>query len=151
METENIFETENINETTEISVVPEIIDEFKYCIHCNEKIDIDMNFCSFCGKSQLSSEENNEKHRDFSYSRKKKRKKVNSKKRVMTVISWILFGFSFISFSIGFIRLMFFNHAVVSFFGSNSEQLVVNQTAVTGNLLISLIFLITGIYLDYKK
>ncbi len=151
MENENIFENENTNETTEISVVPEIIDEFKYCIHCNEKIDIDMNFCSFCGKSQIRSEENNEKRRAFRCLGKKKNKKISTKKRVMTVFSWIFFGFSLLSFFAGFIRLMFFNRAVISFFGSNSEQLIVNQTAVTGNLLISLIFLIAGIYLDWKK
>lgn len=151
MENENIFETENIEETTEVSVIPQIIDEFKYCIYCNEKIDADMNFCSFCGKSQTPGEEPPKKDRPFNYTPKKKIKRKGSKKIVLGVCSWTSFAFSFIAFSMGLIRLLFFNRAVVSFFSSNSEQLIVNQTAITGNLLISLIFLILGIFLDYKK
>ena len=151
MENENVFESENLEETTEISVVPQIIDEFKYCIHCNEKIDADMVFCSFCGKSQTPGEEIPKKERSFDYIPKKKIKRRGTKKTVIGVCSWISFAFSFIAFSIGLIRLLFFNRAVVSFFSSNSEQLIVNQTAITGNLMISLIFLILGIFLDYKK
>lgn len=150
MEKENLYQTENESLVSDIAYKPQIEYEFKYCKFCNEKLNKELNFCTKCGKNQ-----NGE---DISFAPakkikiKKKKKKTLNKKLIVGIFAYLFFAFALTFFIAGFICMMFNNNTTtISIFGSNSDGLIKNISYVTGNLLMSLICLITGIFLDFKK
>lgn len=150
MENENIYETENEKLVSDIAYMPEIEDGFKYCEFCGEKLENNLNFCVRCGKKQ-NDKETFEIPVKKVKTKKKKIKKIN-KITVYKGVSYLLFVLALIFFAAGFICMMFNNNAAtISIFGSNSDELIKNLCYVTGNLLMSLICLIAGIFVNLKK
>lgn len=150
---EIVCEVDTESLVSDITVGPEVIDDFKICIFCNEKIDSDVLFCSYCGKAQIpEAKKTDSEPRKIPFKKKKIRKKAskNAAGTVLSVFSYVSFGFSLMAFFVGIYRMMFMNNVTMSFFGTNSDSLIVNQTHVVGNLLISIIFLLAGIFLNIK-
>jgi len=150
---ENVCKVDTESLVSDITVTPEIIDDFKLCIFCNERIERDVLFCSYCGKPQNPEAKNpySEK-RKILYKKKQIRKKTskNAAEMMLKVFSYISFGFSLLAFFVGIYRMIFMNQVTISFFGTSSDSLIVNQTHVVGNLLISIIFLLIGMFLNLK-
>lgn len=143
-ENTNITTEENIENVTEIITEPQVADDFKDCIFCGQKINRDMLFCSFCGKRQQEFREENKEPKKTK--RKTMKKKTMKKGIVFLILAYVFFGFSLICMATGIYRMNYMNVTTISLFGSNSDSLIINQTHVVGNLILSFIYLITGIF-----
>lgn len=141
-ENTNITTDENIKNVTEVITEPQIADDFKDCIFCGQKIKRDMLFCSFCGRPQQRELKKEERKKKV---RRKIKKRPVKKGMLFTAMAYVFFALSFLCMIIGIYRMNFMNVTTISLFGSNSD-LIVNQTHVIGNLILSFIYLISGIF-----
>lgn len=136
------MENENFVDTAENAI------EYKYCIHCNEKIKKDMNFCTACGKSQTKTEV--VPFKKTAYERKKavnKKRKREEKNILLTILSIILFAGSFFSFVFGIFSMIFVETGSFSLFSTGNDKIILSLIYVVGFFMMSLITLIAGIFL----
>lgn len=120
--------------------VSEVKESFNICRFCGKNIEKGMTFCTFCGKNQ--------KEESAVKKKKKKIRVLNSKKinaaKAFSIISFLV---SLIVMIFAVIRMFSFTAPTISIFGSSNDGLIVNQTIVTGSLMISIIFLKFGMFL----
>lgn len=127
------------------NIIPaaEVEESTKACKFCGKELDFNMNFCTRCGKSQ---EENVE-----SEPRKKRVVRIVKKKKISLpkIFSFVSFGISMVIMLFALTRMFFYNTTVISIFGTSNDAVIINQTYVIGSLIISLMFMLFGMFL-YK-
>ena len=147
------FEVNTEELVKDLKVQPEILDEVKVknCIHCGMEIESKFQFCTFCGKSQLSQPVESKDPTSEKQVVKKRvvyREKVikNKLKTLLFSFSIAFFSLSGISFLAGLIKMLFGSNASVSIFGTDTGTLILNATVILSCFLMSILFTILGIF-----